>query len=107
MYGTFKYIDFLFLGIGYFVTAAGKLCSYYGLASVDDAQTCRVAAKELSMVFKSTENQRYWPKGCYYSSAVFFNHHSIGSWNIGAHQICEIKGKAIKYMCHPIDNDPN
>ena len=65
----------------------------YGALTVDDPKTCEEAAEEIQERYQGTEDKFGWPKGCYLNNGVFFNHHSTGSGNKNAKQICHPIGK--------------
>ena len=89
---------FWFLGETYFRSQRGELCSDDGYLAVNDIETCKAATLTLNSnsnyKFENAVNFDNLPKGCYLFQyqTVYFNHHSTGSKNDRANQICKPGG---------------
>ena len=55
-----NHINFLLLGVGYFLSEKGKLCTDNGNNPVDDMETCKTAISELNGIFEGLENYANW-----------------------------------------------
>ena len=72
----------------------GQLCkpSDEILTDIDD---CKLAAKRLSLTFRTKANKSDFPKGCYVWSPnglVYFNTNNYGRKHVLTQQICKRKG---------------
>ena len=86
----------LFLLLEYFLTEKNGTCLESNGTPVDDLDTCREAANNVTTNVPTIEKEDLadWPKGCYLvsSGTVYFNSHSSGSSNELVNEICKSKG---------------
>ena len=90
-------MPFLSLGIRYFLSEEGGLCSDEGNVYVGDLESCKDATDQLNIMFAGVVDFVDMPKGCYTpGDYVYFNVQTdliAGSRKNGTHHICKATGK--------------
>ena len=73
----------------------GASCRERGKQSIDSEAKCKRVKESLGAFERFyTEQDRFWPKGCYAAgNAIFWNNHPIGKANKIAREICHYSGK--------------
>ena len=91
----------LIIGIRYFLSEDGGLCSDDGNIYVGDLESCKDATDMLNMIFGGAVDYPDMPKGCYtLGDKVYFNVQTdriSGSRRNGTHHICKATGNGDTY----------
>ena len=81
----------------YVILPYGQLCNKYSDRVLTTFEECEIAATKLNINPPTSEDNSFYPKGCYVhgssGSSVYFNLHSTGNAHGSMRPICKLSGE--------------